>query len=131
MNNNILEQELIGRLEDEMLDVRAKCREVSSVMIPYSGGAIGTIKGTLFQSSDDQDRGGIVLRVTLENGASSFFPHVKQIEIKDSTIGGIEIHMAGEVEAEAFLDVLRSLLVREVSSTKELEAQITTAVPIP
>jgi hypothetical protein len=116
INQETTKQELFGLMEDGMLDIRATCNEVASVTIPYSCGAVGKIQGTLFQSTDDEDRGGIVLRLILENETSSFFPYAKNIEIYDNKIGGIEIHMAGEVEAEAFLDILRCLLVREKST---------------
>lgn len=118
MNKETSKQELIGLMEDGMVDVRATCKEVSSVTIPYSSGATGKIQGVLFQSMDDEDRGGIVLRLTLENEGGSFFPFAKMSEIVNNKVGGIEIHMAGEVEADAFLDVLRSLLVRDRLSTK-------------
>jgi hypothetical protein len=118
MNQESTKQVLLGLMKDGTLNVRATCNEVTSVTIPYSGGAVGKIQGTLFQSTDDEDRGGVVLRLTLENEASSFFPYAEKIEIDDNKIGGIEIHMAGEVEAEAFLDVLRCLLVREKSTIK-------------
>lgn len=100
--------EVIGRMDDNSTNARAKCEVVSSVSIPFEGAAIGEVYGTRFTSTESEDRGGCVLRVTLKNDASAFLPFAKNID------GGIEIHMAGDIEARAFLATIRALLAGEL-----------------
>jgi hypothetical protein len=100
--------DVIGRMDDDTTDARAECELVSSVSIPFAGAVIGEINAVRLASTDCEDRGGCVLRVTLINDASSFLPFAKNID------GGVEIHMAGDIEARAFLAALRSLLASDV-----------------
>lgn len=103
----MLETTLIGRLPDNTTDSRAACELVSSVSIPFEGSASGEIQGSRFSSTDSEDRGGCVLKISLENDASSFIPFAKNVD------GGIEIHMAGDIEAKSFIAALRALLAND------------------
>ncbi len=99
--------DVIGRMDDETTDPRAECEVVSSVSIPFEGGAIGEINAVRLESKEREDRGGCVLKITLKNHASSFLPFARNID------GGVELHMAGDAEARAFLAALRGLLAAE------------------
>jgi hypothetical protein len=102
------EIQVIGRSDDNSTDARAQCEVVSSVSIPFEGAASGEIDAVRMASTDGEDRGGCVLKVTLKNEASCFLPFAKNID------GGVELHMAGDIEARAFLAALRALLVSDV-----------------
>lgn len=100
--------DVIGRMDDESTDARASCEPVSSVFIPFEGAAVGEVHAIRLASTDCEDRGGCVLKITLRNDASSFLPFAKNVE------GGVELHMAGDIEARAFLAALRALLATDI-----------------
>lgn len=62
------------------LDERADADLVSTVSIPFLAGGIGTLRAQVFSSKDDKDRGGIVLRITMENDASAFTPYARTLK---------------------------------------------------
>ena len=98
--------EIIGRFgfnEDET-DARSSTHRVHSVSVPYEGCAAGEVTVAVFRSDDENDRGGIVLRVTLQDEGSSFLPFVKSIP------SGVELHMAGDIEAESLVHALKTAL---------------------
>jgi hypothetical protein len=92
---------VIGRLPDNDLHERAPTKHVFSTTIPYEGGAIGEVTVDIYRSTDISHRGGVVLRVTSRNDAESFIAHAKVID------GGIELHMAGDIEGRSLLEALR------------------------
>jgi hypothetical protein len=47
-----------------------------------------------------------VLRITGKDDASSFIPHCVQID------GGLEVHLAGDIEGESLIRALRSALAQ-------------------
>lgn len=94
--------EVIGRMFDESTDERAECEVVRSVSIPLCG--FGDFHAVLLTSTDCNSRGGCILKITLNEISSSFLPYAKNID------GGVEIHMAGDVEAKGLLAALRALL---------------------
>lgn len=99
---------VIGRTDDdESTDERAKTHLIRTVSIPYEAGAIGEVTVSVFRSIGDEDRGGIVLRITLADQASSFIPFAKNID------SGVEVHMAGDIEADSFSQAIRSALVED------------------
>lgn len=99
---------VIGRMDDDTTSVRSGCEVISSSSIPFEGAAIGEIHAVRLASTDREDRGGCVLKFTLKNAASSFFSFAKNID------DGVELHMAGDIEARAFLAALRALLASDV-----------------
>ena len=109
----MLVNEVIGRMDDDTTDARADCRVVTERTIPFGGAAYGNICATHLESTDCYDRGGCVLRITLKNEGSAFLPFAKNID------GGIEVHMAGDLEARAFLAALRLLLVSDLRGLTE------------
>jgi len=76
---------------------RARTEKVCEVAVPYVSGATGTARAELFRSADNEDRGGVILRLTTEDGGSSFAPMFRVVE------NGIELHLTGEAEGNAFL----------------------------
>lgn len=96
--------DIIGRYNENETDPRAKSQLVHSVSVPFEGGAIGEVTVSVFRSTDKEDRGGIVLKITLEDHASSFLPLAKTIP------SGVELHMAGDIEAESFINALKTAL---------------------
>ena len=99
---------LIGRMDDDSTDERARCEVISTVSIPFEGGAVGEVIATRLASCDNEDRGGCVLSITMNNSASSFLQFARNIN------GGVEIHMAGDIEAKAFLAALRAVLASDI-----------------
>lgn len=99
---------LIGRMDDDSTDERARCEVISTVSIPFEGGAVGEVIATRQASCDSEDRGGCVLKIEINNLASSFLPFAK------NTDRGVEIHMAGDIEAKAFLAALRAALASDI-----------------
>lgn len=92
--------------DDDHLDDRAGTREVACVTVPYEGAAIGSITVTVLKSLDVEDRGGVVLRITGKDEASSFIPHAEVLE------DGLEVHLAGDIEGETLIRALRSALAQ-------------------
>ena len=98
---------VLGRtLDDDSIDERAATKLVNTFSVPYEGGAVGEITVSVYQSTDDEDRGGIVLRITSTDQASSFISFAKTID------DGIEIHMAGDIEAKSMVQALKTALAR-------------------
>ena len=96
---------ILGRMEDdELIDSRASTQLVHTVEVPFEGGAIGKVVVTVFKSQDDEDRGGLVFRITLDDQGSSFIPHAVSLG------NGIELHMAGDIEAQSLVHALKTAL---------------------
>lgn len=96
---------ILGRMEDdEHIDSRASTQIFHKVEVPFEGGAIGKVSVIVFKSQDDEDRGGLVFRITLDDQGSSFIPHAVNIE------NGIELHMAGDIEAQSLVQALKTAL---------------------
>lgn len=98
------EPDLIGRIEGEGTDqesVRSETCLRVSVSVPFSGAAIGVATVAVFESTNGGDDGGLVFRSTIRNDASAFQPHA--VLIAD----GVDLHIAGEEEATAFLSALQ------------------------
>lgn len=72
--------------------------------IPYASGAIGEVSVQVFTSTDDEDRGGIVIRLAVHDEGSSFIPAAV------ATPAGVDIHMAGDAEAASLIRALRGVL---------------------
>jgi len=90
-----------GSIAAQDLDERAETKLTCTVSIPFQAGAIGTLHVQTFSSLDDENRGGIVLRITIENEASAFAPY--SLNIKN----GVEVHMAGDAEGKALVNALK------------------------
>jgi hypothetical protein len=95
---------IIGRDELDDESERSSSTHLHEVSVPFEGGAVGTLHISVFRSLSTEDRGGLVIRVTLDDQASSFLPTAKSIP------QGIEIHMAGDIEARSLVHALRTAL---------------------
>ena len=91
-----------GELDDE--DERSPTINVRNITKKYEGGALGALTISVFKSSSAEDRGGLVIRITIEDQGSSFLPTAKKIP------NGVEVHMAGDIEARSLIHALRSAL---------------------
>jgi hypothetical protein len=110
LGNNFLEEKMesppiLGRMEDDdLIDSRSSTQAINTVEVPFAAGAIGKVVVTVFKSQDDEDRGGLVFRITLDDQGSSFIPHAVSLE------NGIELHMAGDIEAQSLVQALKTVL---------------------
>lgn len=104
---------LLGRLcgeSPESASERSKTVEVASIEIQYTSGAVGSVKAQIFASDDDEDRGGFVLRLTINDGGCSFAP------LAVHTSEGLDLHLAGEAEGRAVLAALGGLIAAQEDS---------------
>lgn len=85
-------------------DSRSASTLVREVRIPYEGGAVGEVLIGVFKSTSSEDRGGLAIRITIRDEGQSFIPYAKLID------GGIEIHIAGDIESKVVADALRQAL---------------------
>lgn len=98
--------EILGRTEDDdYTDARASTSILSQEEVFFEAGAVGTVYVKVFKSNDIYDRGGLVLRITLDDEGSSFIPHAEVLP------NGIELHMAGDVEAQSLVKALKAALL--------------------
>jgi hypothetical protein len=96
--------QVLGRMSDGGVDPRAPTELTHSVEVNYCSGAIGVVRAEFYRSLDNEDRGGCVIRIKIDDHASSFVPHAV------SCPDGVELHMAGEAEGRAMLEALRLLI---------------------
>lgn len=102
---------LLGRSRSWYLDARAGTREVGGAEIEYTSGAVGYARVTCFASNDDEDRGGFVVRIEIEDHGCSFLPYAVPHE------KGVDLHLCGEAEGEAVLRLLREVRNPVVTET--------------
>ena len=101
------EPEILGRHPEEpneKASSRAGTSAGPQMSIPYTSGSIGEVTVQVFTSNDDEDCGGVVIRLSVEDHGSSFIPAVRP------TPTGAEIHMAGDAEAASLIRALRGVL---------------------
>lgn len=101
---------------------RASTKRIATVTVEVLATA-GELSVTLYESLDDEDRGGVVIEVEAEGDYRDFVPVVVE------TDRGVQLHVAGDGEAKALLTALRYLLAAkradrgEIGSIKINEAQ--------
>lgn len=60
--------EILGRMDDDdTIDIRSSTSHIGTAEIPFEGGACGKVTVKVFKSDDDEDRGGLVFRITLDD----------------------------------------------------------------
>ena len=94
---------VLGRSTGDAIEnahARSSTVYVGESAVEYVSGATGVARVELFKSTDGEDRGGFVLRVTIIDGGSSFVPTCKALS------NGVELHLAGEAEGDALLRAL-------------------------
>ncbi|MEZ5975612.1 MAG: hypothetical protein R3F33_15070 [Planctomycetota bacterium] len=100
---------VIGRLpgDDEGRgSVRAPVRLAAMAEFDYTTGASGSAAVHVYRSEGDLDYGGMVLRLEIHNQEASFVPTATVIE------DGVDLHIAGEAEAEALIVALQWALMK-------------------
>ncbi|WP_156781609.1 hypothetical protein [Comamonas aquatica] len=96
---------ILGRMDDDdTIDERSSTSHICTAEVPFEGGACGKVTVKVFKSDNDEDRGGLVFRITLDDLASAFIPHTVALE------NGIELHMAGDIEARSLVQALKKAL---------------------
>jgi hypothetical protein len=85
-------------------DPRASTTLVAEARLPFEGGAVGEVLVQLLRSTQSEDRGGLVLSVTIADQGSSFIPYARLIE------NGVELHIAGEIEAKSVASAILTVL---------------------
>lgn len=94
--------DVIGRADaSNLIDHRSSASLVATAR-GMSG--FGSIKIDAFASVDDEDRGGVVLRIRMTDRGDGFEPFARNIP------GGVEIHMAGDAEGEGMMVAMREVL---------------------
>jgi hypothetical protein len=96
---------VIGRFDENDTSERAPTALVSTTSVPFEGASSGNVTVSVFRSTDSEDRGGVVVRIILENYASSFQPYAKNIA------DGVEIHVAGEIEGRTVVSAVKAALI--------------------
>lgn len=64
---------VIGRWDENSTDPRAETEPGPCVTIDFSGAAEGSASVQIFHSRDNEDRGGLVLKFSIKNYASSLY----------------------------------------------------------
>lgn len=90
-------------MDDPVIE-RARTRRAVACEVSFTSGACGTAKVTVFDSLDDEDRGGCVIRLEMGDGDGAFCP------VATDRRHGVDIHLAGDAEAESFLVALSHVL---------------------
>lgn len=90
--------------DKRVMQPRADTTEATSVSEIFTGGAGGTVHVAMFESKDDEDRGGFVLRLRIASDGQAFVPYAVNID------DGIDIHVAGATEAKKVLAALRTVI---------------------
>lgn len=73
--------------------------------LPFEGGAVGEVRVLVFRSVDNEDRGGLVIRITIADSGSSFIPYAELLA------DGMELHVAGDIESKTVAAALVSALI--------------------
>lgn len=101
---------IIGRDSDGNEHERASTVSGPQTSIEFVSGVEGTAKVQIFTSVDDEDRGGVVFRFEIDDQNYSFIPFARNTE------KGVELHFAGEAEAESLINALKGVLAAGVGA---------------
>jgi len=72
--------------------------------VPYVNGGAAAVDAQAFLGDEAGDCGGIVIRISVRHVGRTFAP------VAVATPDGVELHMAGELEAASLVRALRGLL---------------------
>lgn len=93
---------IIGRFEEGDTDERAETVKRLEVSVHHHFDSDVSVQ--LFESVDDEDRGGVVLRLQSTLSGGGWDAHVVQ------HAKGVDLHFCGDGEAAAFLEALRVIV---------------------
>lgn len=74
------------------------------ISVPYVNGGAAAVDAQAFLGDESGDCGGIVIRISVRHVERTFAP------VAVATADGVELHMAGELEAATLVRALRGLL---------------------
>ena len=89
-------------------DARANGCEVCSIRVPLDDGIRGTLVASLRRSEDIEDRGFVVLSITIEDEGKWFVPTATNIK------NGIELHIGADHETKFVLSAIAALRAANV-----------------
>jgi len=100
---------LIGRSDRDELSERASTLLTATVRHEFVGGACGIATADVHRSVDGEDRGGVVVALRVDDHGSAMLPWARVIP------RGVELHFAGDDEADALCAALvQALALRNV-----------------
>ncbi len=117
--------------------VRATTWLRAATDVAFEDCVCGTATAALYESDNEGSRGGIVLRLTIDDEGGALIPHGVLLP------NGVEVHLAGDAEALALIHALQKALVARawerpanaiVSSYESVPPQAETArdrLPLP
>lgn len=101
---------IIGRsaklqgLPDLPDSARSTATCIGGALCRFENHSNGDAHVRVYRSDGDMDRGGVVIRLTIDNPDCAMVPTARIIE------NGVELHMAGDEEAEALCRALQCAL---------------------
>jgi hypothetical protein len=97
---------LLARTPDDKLRQLAHTRWVASACHEFVGGVCGVARVEAFASERHGNRGGFVVRMRVDHDGRALLPSVKLLD------DGVELHLAGDDEAEALCVALIQVLAQ-------------------
>lgn len=99
-------------LEQGPTTERAGTKLVVEVRTDYTTGVIGTSKVKIYQSLDDEDRGGVVIDIEIDNDSGGFAPNCEMLSGHDpyDRKGAIRITLLGDAESTSVLIALKKAI---------------------
>ena len=95
---------IIGRCRNNGCYERADTITGPAERSSFVSGVEGTASVETFASTDDEDRGGVVLRFEILDSDDAFLPCARETE------HGVELHFTGQEEARSLINVLKAVL---------------------
>lgn len=95
---------IIGRKSDGDEYEQTPTVSGPQMSIEFVSGSQGTAKVQTFKSIGDGGSGGVIFRFEIIDGDCEFIPFAKNTE------EGVELHFAGEAEAESLINALKGVL---------------------
>lgn len=105
--------DLLGRVAGDlpnMVGVRSETKKGVEASVSFEGGASGVASATVFDSTDGLDRGGLVLRLAVENDGSALAPFAVVTE------SGVDLHLPGDEESRSLLIALQQVAIKSLLS---------------
>jgi hypothetical protein len=104
MGVKMIRPQLIGKFGDNETDERSETELVCHVSVPLCINGDGEARVSVFKSTNITNRGGVVIRLTMDEQDSGFQPFSKNLN------NGVELHIAGEIEANSFITALKAAI---------------------
>jgi len=95
---------IIGRFGNDETANRTSTEPATEVSVLFCIICEGEVKVSIFKRTDSDGGGGFVLQLTMDKQDSGFQPFSKNIT------DGVELHVAGEIEAMLVISALKKAL---------------------